>query len=272
VVYQDVKPEHLIMKCRLILIVIAFLLFSQAKQEVLAQEKESVTQTISWWCYFGTYRVSERFSVWTELQLRRANFVSEWQQVLPRVGLNYHYNKNVLFTAGYAYLWTYPYGEQPIPLTEPRYEHRPWQQMVLLHESGKLAFQHRYRLEQRFLQNWSAVDPGTNLRTIEPGFELQNRMRYRFLVSRPLTQDANGKQKLFATAYNEIFINFGDNIGFNLFDQNRLGTTVGYQLAKDFNMQVGYMNQVIQKANGKSVENNHALTLFLTFNVDLRAN
>jgi hypothetical protein len=260
------------MKNKHTLLTISALLFMLIANEARAQEKESVSQTLSWWCYFGTYRVSEKWSVWTELQLRRADVVSEWQQVLPRVGVNYHYSKNIIFTAGYAYLWTYPYGKQPIPLTEPRYEHRPWQQVVLLHESGKLALQHRYRLEQRFLQNWSAPDAVTNLRSIEPGVELQNRMRYRFLATRPLTVDAGGKQKLFATLYNEIFINFGDNIGFNLFDQNRLGTTLGYQATKDFNVQLGYMNQVIQKANGRSVENNHALTLFLTFNVDLRTN
>jgi Protein of unknown function (DUF2490) len=234
------------------------------------QDKEIDTQPLSWWCYFGTYRLTDKWGVWTELQLRRADFVNEWQQVLPRVGVNYHLRNNIIFTAGYAYLWTYPYGEQPIPLSEPRYEHRPWQQITLLHESGKVSFQHRYRLEQRFLQNWTEPDPITNLRDLESGFELQNRMRYRFLTTLPLIKDADGKAKLFATAYDEIFINFGNNIGFNLFDQNRLGATIGYQFIKEANLQVGYMNQFIQKSNGRQIENNHALTVFLTFNVDFR--
>jgi hypothetical protein len=237
-----------------------------------AQDKNVVDQPISWWCYFGTYRLSDRWSIWTELQLRRADFTREWQQVLPRAGVNYHVNNNVVFTVGYAYLWTYPYGEQPIPLRdgEERYEHRPWQQVTLLHSSGKVNFQHRFRLEQRFLQNWSAPDAGTGFRTITDGFELQNRMRYRFLLTIPITKAADGGQKFFATAYDEIFINFGKNIGFNLFDQNRLGATLGYQFTKSFNAQIGYMNQVIQKANGRDVESNHALTVFAFFNVDLR--
>lgn len=235
-----------------------------------AQQKDIDTQALSWWCYFGTFRLTDKTSVWTELQLRRSDFVNEWQQVLPRVGINYHYRSNIIFTVGYAYLWTYPYGKQPIPLEEPRFEHRPWQQMVLLQDAGRVTFQHRYRLEQRFLQNWSEPDPVTALRTIVDGFELQNRMRYRFLVNMPITKDAAGRQKLFATAYNEIFVNFGDNIGFNLFDQNRLGATIGYQFTRDFNLQTGYMNQAIQKADGRQVENNHTLTVFLTFNVDMR--
>lgn len=256
------------MKAKLNSLLLLLALIVPAK--VIGQDKQIETQALSWWCYFGTYRVSDKWSIWTELQLRRADFANEWQQVLPRVGINYHFKNNIIFTAGYAYLWTYPYGEQPIPLDEQRYEHRPWQQVTLLQDAGKVSIQHRYRLEQRFLENWSEPNEITGLRQIEDGFELQNRMRYRFLATLPITKDLDGKQKLFATVYNEIFINFGSNIGFNLFDQNRIGTTLGYQFSKDFNLQLGYMNQAIQKANGRQVENNHALTAFLTFNVDLR--
>ena len=255
------------MKARLLLVISASVLVTTSS---FAQQKQVVNQPLSWWCYFGTYRITNKLSIWTELQLRRADFVNEWQQVLPRVGLNYHYKDNIIFTAGYAYLWTYPYGEQPIPLNEPRYEHRPWQQVTLLHGTNKVSFQHRYRLEQRFLQDWTSPDRTTGLRSIRDGYELQNRMRYRFLATIPITRTAQGRQKLFATVYNEIFINFGDNIGFNLFDQNRLGTTIGYQFTKDFNWQIGYMNQQIQKPNGIDRENNQALTMFFTFNVDLR--
>ena len=117
---------------------------------VAAQQKNVDNQALSWLCYFGTYRLTDKLSLWTELQLRRTDFANEWQQVLLRVGINYHYRDNIVFTAGYAYLWTYPYGEQPIALDQPRYEHRPWQQVTLLHSSGEVTFQHRYRLEQRF--------------------------------------------------------------------------------------------------------------------------
>jgi hypothetical protein len=66
-------------------------------------------------CYFGTFRFTGCWSLWNELQLRRADFIGQWQQVLPRVGLNYHLNPNVIFTLGYACLWTYPYGKQHLP-------------------------------------------------------------------------------------------------------------------------------------------------------------
>jgi hypothetical protein len=233
-------------------------------------EKKVDNESLAWGCYFGTFRFTDRWSLWNELQLRRADFLGQWQQVLPRVGLNYHLNPNVIFTLGYAYLWTYPYGKQPLPLDQPRYEHRPWQQVTLLHNSGKVSFAHRFRLEQRFLQNWTFVDSATGLRSIRPGYEWQNRMRYRFLLTIPFPTPDGGRQKWFATAYDEIFINFGPNIGYNLFDQNRLGGTLGYWLNKNVNLQLGYMNQYIQKANGRDVENNHALTLFVVFNLDLR--
>lgn len=233
-------------------------------------EKNVADQSLAWGCYFGTFRLTDRLSLWNELQLRRADFLGEWQQVLPRVGVNYHLNPNVIFTVGYAYLWTYPYGKQPLPLNQPRYEHRPWQQVTLLHSSGKVSFAHRFRLEQRFLQNWTAPDPATNLRRIRDGYEWQNRMRYRFLLTVPFPTAAGKPPKWFATAYDEIFINFGRNIGYNLFDQNRLGATLGYWINKEMNLQLGYMNQAIQKANGRDVENNHALTLFVVLSLDFR--
>ncbi len=248
-------------------------LLAAVPSRLLAQnEKNVANQSLAWAGYFGTFRLTDRWSLWGELQLRRAEFMAEWQQVLPRAGLNYHLNPNVVFTAGYAYLWTYPYGKQPLPLGQPRYEHRPWQQVTLLHSSGRVSFAHRFRLEQRFLQNWTAADPATGLRSIQDGYEWQNRMRYRFLLTVPFSTAADRPQKWFATAYDEIFVNFGRNIGYNLFDQNRLGATLGYWLTQNLNLQVGYMNQAIQKANGRDVENNHVLTLFVTHNLDFREN
>lgn len=236
-----------------------------------APAKTTVEQAHSWWCYFGTHRLSNAWSLWTELQLRRAQGVETWQQILPRIGVNYHLNNDVTLTLGYAYIFTYPYGEQPIPLAEPRPEHRPWQQVTIrdAHLEG-VEFQHRFRLEQRLLQRWTEPDPQTRLRTLTEGFILENRMRYRFLTTVPLAKNEAGRQTWFATVYDEIFVNFGGNIGFNVFDQNRLGATIGYQFSPQMNVQVGYMNQTIQKPNGREMESNHTLTLFVFYNLDFR--
>jgi hypothetical protein len=235
-----------------------------------APAKNTVEQTNSWLCYFGTWRFTNEWSLWTELQLRRANGIAAWQQILPRIGVQYHLNNDVWFTAGYAYVLTYPYGKLPIPLAEPRPEHRPWEQVTLRHKQGTVEFQHRFRLEQRLLQRWTDVDAASGLRLLTDGFTLENRMRYRLWVVIPFTSTPQGAPELFSVVHNEIFVNFGGNVGYNIFDQNRFGITLGYQFSPALNVQVGYMNQYIQKSNGRDAESNHTLTLFVFHNVDFR--
>jgi hypothetical protein len=251
---------------------IAFvLLFCYLSINLTAQTVKNIaSQPVVWLAYFGTHRLSDSWSVWTEVQVRRADYGQTSQQNLVRVAGTYHLSKTANISVGYGYFLTYPYGDQPIPLEEPRPEQRPWQQLQLLQSSDGFDFHHRFRLEQRYLQNWSPPEAVTRMRQLTEGYELQNRMRYRFLASTPISINTEGKTDFFVTGYNEIFVNFGQNVGVNIFDQNRLGLTVGYNLSSLANIQLGYMNQYIQKSNGTSFESNNALTLFLTVNTDWR--
>ena len=73
---------------------------------------------------------------------------------------------------------------------------------------------------------------------------------------------------LFFVAADEIFVNFGKNVPANIFDQNRLYLALGWRFTKDTNIQVGYMNQFIEKSDGVHKENNHTLQVALTYNID----
>ena len=73
---------------------------------------------------------------------------------------------------------------------------------------------------------------------------------------------------LFLTASDEIYINYGQKVTANIFDQNRLILTLGWRFNKDFNIQTGYQNQFIEKANGVAKENNHTFIAALTYNLD----
>jgi hypothetical protein len=50
----------------------------------------------------------------------------------------------------------------------------------------------------------------------------------------------------YLAAYNEIFIGFGKNVQTNVFDQNRLGIVLGYQLNKNVRLEGGYLHQTLQ--------------------------
>ena len=74
----------------------------------------------------------------------------------------------------------------------------------------------------------------------------------------------NGRNYL--TAYDEIFINFGRVVRYNVFDQNRLFAGVGYQWSPKLRAEAGYLNQFVLRSNGTDAERNH--TLFLGFASD----
>ena len=70
----------------------------------------------------------------------------------------------------------------------------------------------------------------------------------------------------------EPFLGFGKGIGKNILDQNRFIAALGWRFNKDFNIQLGYLNQYLVKMNGVNVERNHTLWLSSTFNIDFTVN
>ncbi len=238
-----------------------FLCISLWSQAVYAQasQREVATQFNAWYMYFGTYRFSEAWSVHSEFQLRRSGILEDPQQFLGRIGLNYHVNESLMLSGGYAYIITSPYGEQPVLDKFP--EHRLWQQLVFNQKIGKAAINHRYRLEQRWL------DLPT---TEENDYTYLNRARYRLMVNIPLNSATISKGTLFISVYDEVMINFGKNSGKNIFDQNRIYGALGYQISPSANVQVGYLNQYIQKPDGLRFEQNNTFQLAVFHNLDLR--
>ena len=56
--------------------------------------------------YFGTYRFNEKISLHYETQLRNYELISNFNQLLPRIGINYHLDDQTIITAGYAFIPT----------------------------------------------------------------------------------------------------------------------------------------------------------------------
>jgi hypothetical protein len=226
---------------------------------------QTVTQTDSWWMYFGNHRINEKLGLHTEYQFRRSDFATNWQQSLMRVGLDYYLPNKTMATVGYGWIVSFPYGEQPIAVATT--EHRIWQQFVLNQNIGRFYFNHRYRLEQRFIENASLDANGEKQ---VDGFKFRQRARYRFLVTVPITKKTLEDNTLFFAAYDEPFLGFGKGISTNFLDQNRLYFALGWRFDKDFNVQLGYLSQRVMKSDGVKIENNNTMQLGLTYNLDFR--
>jgi hypothetical protein len=213
-------------------------------------QKQIDDQFNGWAVYQGNHHLNGKFDLHTEYQFRRSNGFNDWQQSLTRIGLDYKYNANCTFSAGYGWIVTFPYGAQPIAAQTN--ENRIWQQVNLKQQIGSVQIQQRYRLEQRFID------------TI-----FRQRVRYRAQLILPLQDAYQAKGKgLFANVNDEVFLGFGKGIGKNVLDQNRFIAALGYKFSPDFNIQVGYLNQMVFKSDGLRIERNHTLWTSVVYNLD----
>lgn len=213
-------------------------------------QKQIDDQIHGWVAYQGNHKLNHKLDLHTEYQWRRADGFANWQQSLARVGLDFRLNPNLIFSGGYGWINTFPYGSQPIAAQTN--EHRLWQQVNLKAQYGSIQIQHRYRLEQRWIDTL-----------------FRQRIRYRAQCIIPLQQTYLEQGKgLFLNVNDEVFLGFGKGIGKNILDQNRFIAAVGYKFDSNFNIQLGYLNQFVVKTNGVQMERNHTLWTSVVYNLD----
>lgn len=239
-------------------------------QSVIGQNNRiNNNNSIGWYNFFGTFKISEKFGIHTEYQWRRNEMITQWQQSLLRIGVNYNLNSRVLFRVGYGWIETYPYGEIPINGMGRNFtEHRIFEMVQLNHKEGIVDFSHRFMFEQRFVGRYSSINEPS-----EDEFPLLNRIRYMIRVQVPLKGNEIKDKTPYLAFYDEIFIGFGKNVNMNVFDQNRIGLLLGYRFNKNIRIEGGYLNQTVQlgrQIEGKNVfQNNNGIILNTNLNFDL---
>jgi hypothetical protein len=226
-------------------------------------QKNISNQFNAWALYTGTHKISSKVNLMTEYQWRRAEGFKHWQQSLLRLGLEYEINPKVSVMGGYAWIKTFPYGSQPV-LHEFN-ENRVFEQLNLKDKIGRFEIQHRYRLEQRFLEQY-AKNATNDIVQVDPVY--RNRIRYRAMAMVPLSRKEMGDNTLFLNVNNELFVGFGKGIAKNPIDQNRFIAALGWRFNAQTNVQVGYLNQFVIKSNATDMERNHSLWISMVYNLD----
>ncbi|TVR37303.1 MAG: DUF2490 domain-containing protein [Cryomorphaceae bacterium] len=238
-----------------ILLLAGSLFFMLLIQSAQAQNQVRPDPYGQWLMYFGDNKLSDKIGLHTELQLRNYLLRETVEQSLARVGLNVYLNPSTMATAGYAFIYTTPSRENVEGFTVR--EHRSWQQLIMRQRSRNLFLEHRYRLEQRFIDN---------LDTRNSKFE--NRVRYRLQAIVPFYTISPYLRHFFFASYNELFVNFGKQVAGEVFDRNRFYLAFGYQFSPKFNFQVGYLHQYISIPGATSGNINHNLQVGISYNMD----
>ena len=221
-------------------------------------QKSISNQMHGWALYTGTHKITPKWSVMTEYQWRRADGFRHWQQSLLRFGVEYALNPKVSVMGGLAWIQTFPYGSQPI--LHKFDEYRIYEQINLKDKIGVFEIQHRFRVEQRWLEQYAKNNSGEIVK-VDPVY--RNRLRYRCMVIMPLPI-----KNMFLNVNNELFIGVGKGIALNPIDQNRFIAALGWRCNDQSNIQIGYLNQFVIKSNAVDMERNHTLWLSLVYNLD----
>lgn len=214
-----------------------------------AGPRDVADNTNAWLSYVGDHAVGGRWALLPEVHLRRADAGARWQQLLLRPGVAYALAPGARLAAGYASVDSWPFGDQPAPARF--HEHRLWQQLALSHATGRVGWQHRYRVEQRW------VDVPLDARAHDRRYT--NRARYMARATLPLRGRTVDVGEAYASAYDEAFVSWGRNVGRNVFDQNRLAGVLGWRATAGTRVEAGYLQQLVFKPDGVRMERNHTL-------------
>jgi hypothetical protein len=223
----------------------SLLLLFVGATNTLAQASDAEDELGNWLIYNGTVHFNDRWSLFTETQLRFWEIASNPQEFFVRgIGL-YHLTPNTTIGLGYTWVKTEPFEDAAPDGTE----NRLIEQLSTKRKWHTTGVEHRFRIEQRWIEENNTTD-------------YHNRFRYRLQATTPLGRDTIGPGTHFLNFYNELFLNFGN--GDDTFDQNRLYGAYGWQFTKLANLQLGGLWQ--KKKHGDYFR----LQIFYTQNFDLR--
>jgi len=180
----------------------------------------------NWLIYIGNKKLDSKWNIHNEVQYRSYNIGDDLEQLLIRTGVGYNLtenNNNILL--GYGYILSQNYVDD----TEDKVsinEHRIFQQFTTKQTVGSVGLSHRYRFEQRFIED-----------------DYKMRFRYFLGFNIPLTKKESNSY--YVSAYNEIFLNTESSV----FDRNRVYGGLGYKVNKSLRIEAGYMNQFFESNN-----------------------
>lgn len=195
----------------------------------------------NWGIYIGNKQLNSQWNIHHEVQYRSYNGFDDMEQLLLRTGLGYNLtenNNNVLL--GYGYIVSKNYLEGSIDKQTVN-EHRVYQQFQTKQKLNRVRLNHRLRVEQRLIE----------------AQDLKWRFRYFLSANIPLNKPEMTKGSIYASAYNELFINAQDAA----FDRNRIYGGLGYKLNAKVRLELGYMNQLFATGNRDQINT----ILFLNF-------
>lgn len=229
--------------------------FSVANAQI--KSKEINKQSHAWISLNTTAKFADKWGLLIDLHERRNNFLRDPSFHFIRLGINYWLKENITISTGYAHLWLAP---TITGLKTFSNENRIYQQVQIISTTSKISMLQRLRNEQRWQQK-IVNDKATR----------QNKFtdRVRYLISFNIPVFKNPKYPTLILS-DELCVQFGKEVVYNTFDQNRFFTGLRQKITKDLSFDLGYMLVKQQKSSGFQYDVNNTFRWFFYYTPDFR--
>ncbi|WP_258098031.1 DUF2490 domain-containing protein [Marinoscillum pacificum] len=238
-------PNIMFTKTKLSIVLIGLGLLG-TYQQTFGQEVHGKANV--WYLLLINHKLNDQWNLGSEIHMRYDDWMNSEAQFLfrPYIDFNTKSNPNVVYTFGYTYVKTYPYGDYPLPIGKP--ENNVWEQITLKHQVNQLKIQHRYRLEQRWQRDISYNDAQNQYEL--DGTSFSGRFRYRLTMTQLLSDT------YFVNVFDELWIR-GSNQSLQ-YDRNWLYVGLGANLSSNYSIQLAYLHQYAQN-NPERYERHHGV-------------
>ena len=218
-----------------------FLFLILGSQVLGAQTEKNIDhQGILWTRYYNQLTLNDKWAIHSEFDNRLFLKPVTENLFVRRVQARHKIADQIEMGAGFAY-FSVSTQDPEIKTGFIIPEYRGQQDITLKHNLGKIAFSHRYQIEERFIHN------ADKLGLLE-GTTFYLRFRYRIQGDYNLWEGE--KHYLKAIISDEIMINGGNKIIKNTFDQNRIYAGLQLGISPSLATEIGYLNSFQQRSNG----------------------
>ena len=224
----------------------------------IAQNKNFTKGSQQWIQYYNQTKISKKWTWSTDGGYRFNEMFKNPSQYIVRTGFSYQLNTHMKASAGFAHLGFYTSKKLS------KLEYRPYQEFALSDKYNNLGIQHRFRIEERYFQN---VFDGN----IQPGDNFNVRFRYLFLLNFTIIKlsSTNPDRVLSMNLGDEIFINAGKEIVYNVFDQNRILMGTALEFTKSFTIAITYNIQYAAYNSSNNYNHTDVIWLAIKQNLDI---
>jgi len=218
-------------------------------------QKQVVHQNLLWTRYALKLNINNHWSASQEFEERTYWFPWRQHQFVSRSLAQYQFENGWNFGGGFAYFLQAVPQDPHIKEYDNELELRPQLELAYKERfSEKFTVSHRYWSEFRYFKPQNDNIRYGNIR-----------MRYKLEIQyRPIT---NVTFKI----YDEVFVNIGKNIGYNVFDQNRIGASIQYMPVHNVGFELGYLNWFQQRASGNNFYNRNIIRLSIHHNINFKS-